>query len=175
MTEDMARRKRGLLGVCSTLALLTIGAAGLAKAEPSVFPTGTTIYDPAKAYNSFVFFSGGDNISRLVDLNGNVVHQWNYAGFPSVLIDPALTGGKRGHVLLTLETSQGRGTDAGSTKPLANSIGTARQSGNSVKKLRVVSRNSIMISRACPMATRWSWPTPFIPFQVLPSRVCSTM
>ena len=111
MMEDMARRKRGLLGVCSALALLTIGAAGTAKAEPSVFPTGTTIYDPAKAYNSYVFFSGGDNISRLVDLNGNVVHQWNYAGFPSVFIDPALTGGKPGHVLLALETSQGRGTD----------------------------------------------------------------
>lgn len=80
-------------------------------AEPSVYPTGTTIYDPAKAYNSYVLFVGGDDVTRLIDLNGKVVHEWKYGGQPAVFIDPALTGGERGHVFVTLESEQGKGTD----------------------------------------------------------------
>jgi hypothetical protein len=82
-----------------------------AAAEPSVFPTGTTIYDPARAYNSFVLFPGGDDVSRLIDLTGKVVHEWKYTGQPVAFIDPALIGGARGHVFVTLETEQGKGTD----------------------------------------------------------------
>jgi hypothetical protein len=67
-------------------------------AEPSVYPTGVTRYDPAKAYNSYVLFSAADKVTRLIDLNGNVVHEWKYAGFPSVFLDPKLSAGKRGHV-----------------------------------------------------------------------------
>ena len=81
------------------------------RAEPSVFPTGTTIYDPARAYNSFVLFAGGDNVSRLIDLSGNVVHQWQYSGQPVAYIDPASIEGARGHVFVTLESEEGRGTD----------------------------------------------------------------
>lgn len=82
-----------------------------AHAEPSVYPTGTTIYDPAKAYNSFVLFVGGDDVSRLIDLNGKVVHEWKYNGQPAAFIDPALVGGQRGHIFVTLETEEGKGTD----------------------------------------------------------------
>ena len=42
-------------------------------AGPSVFPTGTTRYDPTKAFNSYVLFTGGDNIAHLIDLDGNSV------------------------------------------------------------------------------------------------------
>jgi len=34
------------------------GLAFNAAAEPSVYPTGVTRYDPAKAFNSYVLFSG---------------------------------------------------------------------------------------------------------------------
>lgn len=80
-------------------------------ASPSVFPTGTTRYDPAKAYNSFVLFAGGDQITRLIDLNGNVVHEWKFDGSPATFIDPKLTGNQKGHVLLTLSTAEGKGRD----------------------------------------------------------------
>lgn len=95
------------------LLLVAIGAAclQLAQASPSVFPTGTTRYDPSRAYNSFVLFSGGDNIAHLIDMNGNSVHQWHDAASHSTLIDPALVNGQLGHVFVTLETQEGQGTD----------------------------------------------------------------
>ncbi len=85
-------------------------AAQVAFSSLSIYPTGTTIYDPSKAYSSYVLFTGGDNIARLIDLNGNTVHEWKDAAAHSTFIDPALIGGKRGHVFVTLETVEGRGT-----------------------------------------------------------------
>lgn len=79
--------------------------------EPSIFPTGTIRYDPAKAYNSFVLFTGGDKIAHLIDLNGTPVHQWHNESSLITLIDPALTSGAPGHVLLTLATEEGNGSD----------------------------------------------------------------
>ena len=89
---------------------VTASLALPALAGPSVFPTGTTRYDPVKAYNSFVLFTGGDNIAHLIDLDGNSVHEWKDAAAFSTLIDPALNQGKRGHVFVTLDTVEGRGT-----------------------------------------------------------------
>lgn len=80
-------------------------------AAPSIYPTGTTRYDPAKAYNSFILFSGGDNIAHLIDMNGNSVHEWKDVANHSTLIEPSLNGGKLGHVFVTLETTEGKGTD----------------------------------------------------------------
>jgi hypothetical protein len=96
---------KAILGLFATACALSAAAA------PSVFPTGTTRYDPAKAFNSYVLFTAGDNIARLIDLNGNPVHEWKDAAGHSTLIDPALNGGKRGHVLVTFDTTEGRGTD----------------------------------------------------------------
>ena len=76
-------------------------------AAPSVYPTGVTRYDPATAYNSYVIFSGQDKRTHLIDMNGNEVHRWDAEGFPPVLLDPALTGGKRGNVLLQLASVTG--------------------------------------------------------------------
>jgi hypothetical protein len=88
------------------LALAALLSAALvstaAQAEPSVFPTGVTRYDPAKAYNSFILFSGGDDKTRLIDMDGREVHRWDYPGFPSGILDPALTSGKRGQVIVEL-------------------------------------------------------------------------
>lgn len=83
-------------------AALTLLPRGPARAEPSVFATGVTRYDPSKAYNSFILFSGGDDITHLIDMSGNEVHRWEYPGFPSGVIDPALAGGQRGHVVVEL-------------------------------------------------------------------------
>ena len=63
-------------------------------AYPTVYPTGTTIYDPDAAYSSYILISDhadkGNHASaavraqskvpgdvRLIDMNGNVVHTWN--------------------------------------------------------------------------------------------------
>ncbi|MBG0811987.1 aryl-sulfate sulfotransferase [Methylosinus sp. H3A] len=92
-------------------AVLVSAATVCASAEPSVYPTGTTIYDPARAYNSYVLFAGGDDVSRLVDLTGKVAREWKYTGQPVAFIDPALADGARGHIFVTLESVEGRGTD----------------------------------------------------------------
>jgi len=89
---------RGKL-LMGALALTFLGAGG-ADAAPSVYPTGVTIYDPARAYNSYVLFgdasAGARGETHLIDMNGNEVHSWDWGGFPSRMVDPALAGGKRG-------------------------------------------------------------------------------
>ncbi|WP_416421542.1 aryl-sulfate sulfotransferase [Pseudomonas sp. App30] len=76
--------------------------ASVAQAAPSVYPTGVTRYDPAKAYNQYVIFAGADKQTHLIDMDGNEVKSWPHNGFPSAIIDPRLVGGERGHVLLQL-------------------------------------------------------------------------
>jgi len=89
---------------------LVCGAAGSA-AAPSVYPTGVTLYDPAEAYNGYVLFTATDKRTRLIDSGGNVVREWNYFGFPAFFLDPALLGGARGHILVTLDFKQAEGVD----------------------------------------------------------------
>ena len=36
----------------------------------SVYPTGTTIYEPEKAYNCYVLHEDRDGRSYLIDMNG---------------------------------------------------------------------------------------------------------
>lgn len=92
-----------------TAALGALLATSGLQANPSIFPTGTTRYDPAKAYNSYVIFSGTDEKTHLIDMDGNEVKRWDYQGFPGELLDPAVTKGARGHVLVQLEASTGTG------------------------------------------------------------------
>ena len=114
---------------------VAVSMAFTALAGPSVFPTGTTRYDPAKAYNSFVLFSAGDNIAHLIDLDGNSVHEWKDANGHSTAIDPALIGGQRGHVFVTLETVEGKGTGlvpGQVTRKIAKRIGELDWEGKAV-------------------------------------------
>jgi hypothetical protein len=54
-----------------------IAAAILVLAAPSVFPTGTTIYDSAKAWNGYTVLSPlGGAAAIVIDMNGNVVKRW---------------------------------------------------------------------------------------------------
>ncbi len=79
-----------------TAVLVAVACAVLVSAYPSVFPTGTTIYQPDEAYSSFILISDhallGNHPSaavraqstvpddiRLIDMNGNVVHSWTVA------------------------------------------------------------------------------------------------
>jgi hypothetical protein len=81
-----------------------------ANAGPSIYPTGVTRYDPAKAHNVFILFSGADDKTHLVDMNGNEARRWDYPGQPSGVLDPALIGGERGHVMVQLGTMSGNET-----------------------------------------------------------------
>lgn len=88
------------------LLLSTALLASAVQAAPSVYPTGVTRYDPARAYNQYVIFSGADKQTHLIDMNGNEVKNWPQAGFPSAIIDPQLVGGERGRVLLQLKDKE---------------------------------------------------------------------
>ncbi len=69
-------------------------AAGPMAAAPTVFPTGTTIYQPDKTWNGFTVLSPlGTPAVIVVDMNGRVVKRWD--GFDLVSGGPArvLPGG----------------------------------------------------------------------------------
>src|SRR5687768_11757615 len=69
-----------------TAAVLVLALA-LAPAAQSVYPTGTTIYKPALAWNGYTVLSplAGD-AALVIDMNGNIVKRWdgyvNSAGGP---------------------------------------------------------------------------------------------
>src|SRR5215472_7544763 len=91
--ENMQRTHRAL-ALCFGAGMLW---SATAPAGPGVYPTGATRYDPDKAYNVFVLFSGADDKTHLIDMDGNEVHRWDHRGFPSGMLDPALVGGACGH------------------------------------------------------------------------------
>src|SRR5579862_4506996 len=69
------------IGVVAASAVV---AAILVWAGPSVFPTGTTIYDPAKAWNGFTVLSPlGGTAAIVIDMNGNVVKRWEGYNSPA--------------------------------------------------------------------------------------------
>lgn len=92
-------------------------AAAAANAGPRIYPTGVTLYDPAKAWNGYVIFAAPDERTHLIDMNGNEVQSWKYSGFPSELLDPKTTGGKLGHVLVQTETVSGNDTSVQPGRP----------------------------------------------------------
>ena len=66
-------------------------AAGAAMAAPSVYPTGTTIYDPERSFNGYTVLSPlGEQAVVVIDMNGKVVKQWdgyvNSAGGPARIL-----------------------------------------------------------------------------------------
>ncbi|MBO0880403.1 MAG: aryl-sulfate sulfotransferase [Mycobacterium sp.] len=67
--------------------------------------SGVTFCDPDYAYDCYVLFTGADSVTRLIDLNGAVVHEWSFPGVPARIIDPALNGGRVGDVGIQLSAS----------------------------------------------------------------------
>lgn len=82
---DFAIRLRAKLRIAIAF-ILGLAAVSIVWAGPSVFPTGVTRYDPSKAYNCDVLFSPMGNKTYLIDMDGNVVHQWDHAGFPTKIL-----------------------------------------------------------------------------------------
>lgn len=79
------------------------GLVGTAHAYPSVFPKGVTVYNKALAYKTDVIFSplgdplpGHPHSTYLIDMEGNVVHQWAYSGFPPKVVNPDFIDGQKG-------------------------------------------------------------------------------
>jgi len=53
-------------------------ASAILLAAPSVFPTGTTTYDPGRAWNGFTVLSPlGTQAVIVIDMNGTIVKRWN--------------------------------------------------------------------------------------------------
>ena len=53
----------------------------------TVFPTGTTIYDPSRCWNGMVILSTINTDVRLIDMNGDVVNCWRgFRGFPNKIL-----------------------------------------------------------------------------------------
>jgi hypothetical protein len=114
---------------------LLIGLTMVAVAGPSVFPTGTTLYNPAKAFNTFVLLTGGDDLAHLIDMDGNSVHEWKNGAVLTTYLDPVLTGGNPGHVLVTFSTVEGQGTDlvpGAVTTQIIKTIGEVDWDGNTL-------------------------------------------
>ncbi len=72
----------------SAIGAVLVVASALLLAAPSVFPTGTTIYHPDRAWNGFTVLSPlGTQAVIVIDMNGKIVKQWegynNSAGGPA--------------------------------------------------------------------------------------------
>jgi hypothetical protein len=72
----------------STAAALVVCAGAAAVAAQSVYPTGTTIYDPGRAWSGYTVLSPLNTQAVIViDMNGSVVKRWdgfvNSAGGPA--------------------------------------------------------------------------------------------
>jgi hypothetical protein len=80
----LGKRLLGVLVICA-------GSASSAHAAPSVYPTGVTIYDPARTWNGYTVLSPlATQAVIVIDMNGNVVKRWddfnNSAGGPARIL-----------------------------------------------------------------------------------------
>jgi hypothetical protein len=85
------------MNVTFALALLPF----LASAGPTVYPTGTTIYRPDKAWSGYtVYQTETTKGAVLIDMNGNVVRSWEHiVGYPVVILPGGhVMGGMVGRV-----------------------------------------------------------------------------
>ena len=82
-------------------------AAFAGRAAPTVYPTGTTIYDPAQAWNGYTVLSPlATHAVLVIDMNGNVVKRWDdyndSAGGPARVLPGgevvAAAGERKGHL-----------------------------------------------------------------------------
>lgn len=80
-TVTPARLNRAAI-TFAAIALVALPSVGMA--GPTVYPTGTTIYDPDKAWNGYTLYdTPNEGGAVLIDMNGNVVKRWSkMLGFP---------------------------------------------------------------------------------------------
>jgi len=66
-------------------------------AYPTIFPTGTTIYDPERCFNGFTIFQAKETGACLVDMNGATVQMWKgLHGLPNTLLPGGFVMGATG-------------------------------------------------------------------------------
>ncbi|MCK5204725.1 MAG: thioredoxin, partial [Desulfobacterales bacterium] len=66
-------------------------------AYPSVYPTGTTIYDPEKCWNGYTIFQAKEVGATLIDMNGCEVQLWQgLHGFPNTILPGGFVMGTSG-------------------------------------------------------------------------------
>lgn len=64
---------------------------------PSVYPTGTTIYNPEKCWNGYTIFQAKEQGALLIDMNGGEVRLWKHMhGFPNRIYPGGYVLGTRG-------------------------------------------------------------------------------
>ena len=69
-------RNQSRLG-CLSAALVVALAAAIAHGFPSVYPTGTTIYNPDKAWNGYTIYPTPEAQGAvLIDMNGNLIRRF---------------------------------------------------------------------------------------------------
>jgi len=81
--------------------VLLAATVSIVLAGPSVFPTGTTIYRPDQTWNGFTVLSPlGTHAAIVIDMNGNVVKQWegynSSAGGPVRILPGGMVVGAAG-------------------------------------------------------------------------------
>ncbi len=55
--------------------------------HPTIYPTGTTVYKPEKAWSGYTIYQAADTGALLIDMNGKEVHLWKgLRGFPNKLL-----------------------------------------------------------------------------------------
>jgi len=59
------------------LLIVGLAAVRVTQAVPTVYPTGTTIYDPSRAWSGYTVFALPETGAVLVDMNGRVVRKWD--------------------------------------------------------------------------------------------------
>ena len=65
------------VALATTVTVLSLASTPSLTA-PSVYPTGTTIYDPARAWNGYTVLSPlGTQAALVIDMNGKVVKRWD--------------------------------------------------------------------------------------------------
>ena len=78
-------------GLRAPLLFLAMVVAAPALAAPSVYPTGTTTFDPGRTWSGYTVLSPlGEQAVVVIDMNGNVVKRWegyvNSAGGPARIL-----------------------------------------------------------------------------------------
>ena len=66
-------------------------------AFPTIYPTGTTVYNPDQSWNGYTVFQAKDVGATIIDMNGNVVKQVQHLhGFPNKLLPNGVLMGSSG-------------------------------------------------------------------------------
>lgn len=66
-------------------------------AYPTIYPTGTTIYNPDKCYNGFTIFQAKETGACLIDMNGATVQLWKgLQGLPNTILPGGFVMGSTG-------------------------------------------------------------------------------